>query len=598
MPTEVLYRKWRPQRFGDVSGQHVVTRTLINALSTHKVSHAYLFSGPRGTGKTTTARLLAKAINCEKNAAGAKKSPGEPCNSCASCKAFGEGSALDLVELDGASNRGIDDIRELRDNANYMPMGGAEAHKVYLIDEVHMLTEQAFNALLKILEEPPPHIVFILATTDTHKVPATIVSRCQRFEFKRIPLSAMADRLAQIATAEKIDVPREGLELIARSATGSLRDAINLLEQICDAYGREASLEAVREGLGLVADERATLVAMQALRGDFATGLATISAARDDGLDLRQFQKEIVMRLRELLLVQSGAEAEGQWTPEQLSEMRTSVEGVPHGKLVAALRAFGLADLRADPLSPLPLELALADATMPPAAASRGEPAADARPMARPAAAPPMTRPQPAAQRPAAPPPRAAAPPPAARPEERVPADLRKDLSTASAEDIAKMLGSKAPVIPPARDEPEPEAVPAVKNGNGGAPHQAIEPLPGVGASGGADLSSLVAQLRQLARPRSVKLDAYLSDSCHAVSWQDGVLTLGFYEGKAFHMKQVEDSANRRIYEELAAEILGAPVSIRCIIAPKPARTMSKSPLVQHAVQAHGATIVGENQES
>ena len=591
MPTEVLYRKWRPQRFAEVSGQSVVTRTLLNALTTQKVSHAYVFSGPRGTGKTTTARLLAKAINCEKNTAGAKKCPGEPCNACASCKAFGEGSALDLVELDGASNRGIDDIRNLRDNANYMPMGGAEAHKVYLIDEVHMLTEPAFNALLKILEEPPGHIVFILATTDTHKVPATILSRCQRFEFKRIPLSAMTDRLAQIALAEKIDVPREGLELIARSATGSLRDAINLLEQICDSYGKEASLEAVREGLGLIADERATLLALQTLRGDFAEGLATIGAVRDDGLDLRQFQKEIVMRLRELLLVQSGAEAEGQWTPEQLAEMRASLDGIAHEKLVRALRAFGLADLRADPLSPLPLELALADATMSPA--TRGEAAPDARPAMRPAA-PPLARPQPAAQRPAVPTPRAAAPPASARPEERVPAELRKDLSKASAEEIAKMLGSNAPVIPPATDEPEPVG----QNGNAATPHHAVEPLPGVGESAGADLSSVVTQLRQLARPRSVKLDALLNGTCHAVSWQDGVLTLGFYEGNAFHKKEVEDSANRRIYEELAAEILRAPVSIRCIIAPKPARAMSKSPLVQHAVQAHGAKIVSEKQES
>ena len=297
MPAEVLYRKWRPQRFADVSGQDVLTRTLVNAVAGHKVSHAYLFSGPRGTGKTTTARLLAKAVNCEKNAADAKDSPGEPCNACASCLAFGTGSALDLIELDGASNRGIDDIRTLREATNYLPMGGTEAHKVYLIDEVHMLTEAAFNALLKTLEEPPPHVVFILATTDAHKVPATILSRCQRHEFRRIPLAAMADRLAFIAEQERIAIPREGLELIARSATGSLRDAINLLEQICDSYGKEASLEAVREGLGLIGDERSTRLAMQALRGDFGGGLATIGAVRDDGLDLKQFKKEVVLRL-------------------------------------------------------------------------------------------------------------------------------------------------------------------------------------------------------------------------------------------------------------------------------------------------------------
>jgi DNA polymerase-3 subunit gamma/tau len=597
MPSEVLYRTWRPQRFSDVSGQPVVTRTLINALASHKVSHAYLFSGPRGTGKTTTARLLAKAINCERNAADAKDSPGEPCNECASCLAFGEGSAFDLVELDGASNRGIDDIRELRDNANYMPMGGAAAHKVYLIDEVHMLTEQAFNALLKTLEEPPPHIVFILATTDAHKVPATIVSRCQRHEFKRIPLSAMADRLEHIASQEAISLPREGLEMIARSATGSLRDAINLMEQICDSYGKEASLEAVREGLGLIADERASELALQTLRGDFGGGLATIGAVRDDGLDLRQFQKEVVMRLRELLLVQSGAETEGQWTAEQIAEMRASIDGVPREKLVQALRAFGQADLKADPLSPLPLELALADATMAlpaPAAAARVEAAAPAqRPAAAPAprGGPPARQPAPPMRPPAQ---ERTAPAPATT-AARVPEDLRKDLSKASAEDIARMLGSKAPVIPPASDEPEDAPVPPAANGDG--EHHAIEPLPGVApAANGVDLSTVVPQLRQLARPRSVKLDALLNGSCEAVSWQDGVLTLGFHEDK-FHKKGVEEAGNRRVYEELAAQILGAPVSIRCIIAPRQARPISKSPLVQHAVETHGAKIVSNNEE-
>ncbi|HEY7802397.1 MAG TPA: DNA polymerase III subunit gamma/tau, partial [Dehalococcoidia bacterium] len=409
MPAEVLYRKWRPQRFADVAGQDVVTRTLMNALAQHKVSHAYLFSGPRGTGKTTTARLLAKAINCERNLEGAQDSPGEPCDVCASCAAYNEGRALDLVEMDGASNRGINEIRELREKANYAPTGGATAHKVYLIDEVHMLTTEAFNALLKTLEEPPPHIIFILATTDAHKVPATIVSRCQRHDFRRISLTATVDRLAYIAGEEKITISRDALELIGRSATGSLRDAVNLLEQICDSYGKDASIEAVREGLGLVADERAAMLALQAARGDLADGLTTIGAVRDDGLDLRQFQKEVVARLRDLLLAQAGAGTERGWTPEQLTDMKQQINGVAGAKLVRVLKLFSEADLRADPLSPLPLELALAESTLEPTtAAVATAPPPNAR------TAPPMQRPAPP-QPPRAPPAQAPSRPAAAR---------------------------------------------------------------------------------------------------------------------------------------------------------------------------------------
>ncbi|MDZ4277872.1 MAG: DNA polymerase III subunit gamma/tau, partial [Dehalococcoidia bacterium] len=248
MPTEVFYRKWRPRSFAEIAGQEGVVRTLTNAVAGGKVAHAYLFSGPRGTGKTTSGRLLAKAVNC------AQPKDGEPCNECESCQAHVEGRALDwLIELDAASNRGIDEIRNLREKANlfHAPAIGGDTsrdyYKVYLVDEVHMLTEPAFNALLKTLEEPPGHVIFVLATTEVHKVPATVVSRCQRFDFRRIPVSAVVERLSFIAEQEGITCPAEGLEAMARSATGSMRDSINLLEQLVDSYGNDLTLEQVRE---------------------------------------------------------------------------------------------------------------------------------------------------------------------------------------------------------------------------------------------------------------------------------------------------------------------------------------------------------------
>jgi DNA polymerase-3 subunit gamma/tau len=577
MPREVLYRKWRPQRFADVAGQDAATRTLVNALKAGTVSHAYRFSGPRGTGKTTMGRLLTKAVNCESNAApGAGE--GEPCNTCASCVAYAQGRALDLVELDAASNRGIDDIRELRDRVGFAPMAGAGAHKVYLVDEVHMLTDAAFNALLKTLEEPPPYVVFILATTDAHRVPATITSRCQRLEFSRIPTSAIVARLSEIAGAERMTVPAEGLEAIARIATGSLRDAINLLEQIRDSYGDAPSLDAVREALGLVADERAGLLAQHALRGDLAAALGAIGSVRADGLDLRQFQRQAVAHLRNILLLQSGAAPEGTLSDDQVAELRRSLEGVPQAAVIGLLKRLSEADLRLDPLSPLPLELAVAESLQAPAPPAVAQPEGG-RPAPRPAAAQSRSAPppRPAPARPASPP---AQPPAPQRRAEPPPEFRRENITGASPEEIARLVGSSAPVIPeaPAAAEDAPLAPPA----NGG--------------NGGVDLEGFVLkQLYPLVRPRSQSVAAYLNGSCHAVSWQDGVLTLGVYS--EFHKEKIELPANRALYEEVAASILGAAVSLRCIMAARPARALSKSPLVQHAVPQHGATIVSEGQE-
>ncbi|MFN8558197.1 MAG: DNA polymerase III subunit gamma/tau [Dehalococcoidia bacterium] len=391
MSSEVWYRKWRPRSFAEITGEEHVTRTLRNAVAQGRVAHAYLLCGPRGTGKTTTARVLAKAVNCS------RPTEGEPCNACESCLAVAEGRALDLVEMDAASNRGIDDIRSLRDRVGYHPTAGA--YRVYLIDEVHELTAQAFDALLKTLEEPPAHIIFLLATTDAHKVPATIISRCQRFDLVRVRQAEIAARLAFIAEHEGVTVEPGALDAVARAATGSLRDAVNLLEQLVATYGSPLIARQAGEGLGLISDDRARDLAVLAVQGDLADGLSLIAAVQDDGVDLRGFQREVLAQLRALLLVKSGAEAglDG-FSADTIAALRRTAAPLDLRRIVRALRAFGGADTGRDAQPALGLELALADVALLADAEPARERPTPAPPngMARPAPRPEASSPQPA----------------------------------------------------------------------------------------------------------------------------------------------------------------------------------------------------------
>jgi len=299
----VLARKWRPQLFEEVIGQRHITQTLQNAISQKRVAHAFLFTGARGVGKTSSARILAKALNCEKGP------QMNPCNQCTNCQEVTHGISMDVIEIDGASNRGIDEIRELRENVRYTP--AKSRYKIYIIDEVHMLTKEAFNALLKTLEEPPPHIIFIFATTEPHKIPATILSRCQRYDFKRIAFREIVGSLKRIVEEEEIQISPRGLLSIAQESEGSLRDAESLLDQVIAYAGKNIHDEDIVEVLGLI-DRKMLIDSIEAIADrDVERCMEIVERVYHFGYDLQHFSRELLQYLRNLILIKVSQHPEG-----------------------------------------------------------------------------------------------------------------------------------------------------------------------------------------------------------------------------------------------------------------------------------------------